>query len=225
MPRLDETLSQLRLHFKSIARIREEIAEIAVQALPKNVKDEMQADREKQIVNNEALILRALAELVAFPPHHVRHFPTAEDFSRVAPYERSVFIMTKFPEGQDPVDRELERVITAVKDAVTACGFTPRIASERRYHPGLWDNVEAYLFGCQRGIAIVEDKYRRELNPNVAMEWGWMRGMGRDVLYLVERTFTLGRADMAGLLEERFDWDNPEPAITAAVRRWLQVDP
>ena len=49
-----------------------------------------------------------------------------------------------------------------------------------------------------RRQAMVEDKYAPELNPNVAMEWGWMRGLGRRVLYLVEQTFTKKRADWSG---------------------------
>ena len=52
----------------------------------------------------------------------------------------------------------------------------------------------------ERGIAIVEDKYLPELNPNVAMEWGWMRGMGRNVLYLVEKDFKKQRAEFQDLL-------------------------
>ncbi len=39
------------------------------------------------------------------------------------------------------------------------------------------------------------------------MEWGWMRGMGKEVLYLVEDTFNQERADGDGLREARFPWD------------------
>jgi hypothetical protein len=34
------------------------------------------------------------------------------------------------------------------------------------------------------------------------MEWGWMRGMGRDVLYLVEKDFKKQRADRGGLIDQ-----------------------
>jgi hypothetical protein len=85
----------------------------------------------------------------------------------------------------------------------------------------LWDNVELFLLACSKGIAIVESKYKQELNPNVSMEWGWMRGMDRDVLYLVEETFDLSRADWGGLIQDRFPWAAPAPAITRAVEKWL----
>jgi len=108
-----------------------------------------------------------------------------------------------------------------VGEAGQKCGYIARIANEVHYHPILWDNVELYLLGCRRGIAIVEDKYLPELNPNVAMEWGWMRGMGRNVLYLVEKDFKKQRADWGGLIESPFDWTNPGSDIKAAVKAWL----
>src|SRR4029453_13123531 len=135
--------------------------------------------------------------------------------------------MTKFPDPKhnNPNDAALEAVVKAVRDAVQGCGYSARVASDVRYHPILWDNVELYLLGCSRGIAIVEDKYLPELNPNVAMEWGWMRGMGRDVLYLVEKNFQRKRADWGGLIEARFDWANPDADIQKAISGWLAPAP
>ncbi|TMQ18809.1 MAG: hypothetical protein E6J91_07250 [Deltaproteobacteria bacterium] len=132
--------------------------------------------------------------------------------------------MTKFPDLKKPTpaDVELQAVIDAVRGAVQQRGYVPRIASDNEYHSILWDNVELYLLGCKRGIAIVEDRYLPELNPNVAMEWGWMRGMGRNVLYLVEKTFKKTRADWGGLIEHSFDWANPAPDINAGVEAWLK---
>jgi hypothetical protein len=131
--------------------------------------------------------------------------------------------MTKFPSQGPPrkaEDEQLDRVIRAVSDAIEAAGCVPRIATERR-HDLLWDNVELYLLGCRRGIAIVEDKYLPELNPNVAMEWGWMRGMGKKVLYLAEKDFKKERADLSGLLKDEFSWTEPEPGVRQAVGKFL----
>jgi len=104
---------------------------------------------------------------------------------------------------------------------VNACGYTPRIAKRTTYHDWLWDNVELYLLACSRGIAIVEDKYRPELNPNVAMEWGWMRAMGKPVLFLAEQSFAHGRADWDGLIKHRFDWLDPARGTKEAIESWL----
>jgi hypothetical protein len=160
-----------------------------------------------------------LQRLVDFPPRHIRHFPLLQAFWDDGSYERSVFVMTKFPDpGGNPKTPELERVIKAVKSAVDASGFTPRVAQfPRNYHPGLWDSVELHLLGCRQGIAIVEDCYLPELNPNVAMEWGWMRGMGKPILFLIEEGFGHFRADLGDLLKEQFSWADPGPSINAAV--------
>jgi hypothetical protein len=138
-----------------------------------------------------------------------------------------VFIMTKFPDPNDamPEGRQLQTIIKCVQDAVRARGYKPRIAWEKDYTRWLFGNVELFLFGCARGIAIVEDKYMPELNPNVAIEWGWMTGMGRDVLYLRERAFEHERADWSGLINYTFDWDDPEQGIELAVNKFLRERP
>jgi hypothetical protein len=134
-----------------------------------------------------------------------------------------VFVMTKFPSKQGtPLDVQLTRVIQAVRQAVDGCnGHRSYLASDKDWQPSLWDNVETYLMACGKAVAIVESKYSQELNPNVTMEWGWMRGTERRVLFLVEKTFDKTRADLSGLTREEFDWDNPEAEIAAAVKKFL----
>ena len=117
--------------------------------------------------------------------------------------------MTKYPDEETEIikNTDLKNVIQIIKDTIEECGYYPRLASDDRFHPQLWDNVELYLLGCSKGVAILEDCYNSELNPNVAMEWGWMRAMGKDVLFLIEKEFTHKRADKSGLIESSFDWD------------------
>jgi len=57
-----------------------------------------------------------------------------------------------------------------------------------------------------------------ELNPNVALEWGWMKGVGKDVLFLVEESFNHDRADWSGYLNDKFSWSNPSQGIKRAIR-------
>ena len=180
----------------------------------------MKSDIERQ----RRRLIRVLREVVEFPPQHVRHGHILANFHGVASFEKSIFVMTKFPDPKKlaAIDAELAAVIQAVRNAVDHCGYIARLASDTQYHISLWDNVELYLLGCRRGIAIVEDKYLPELNPNVAMEWGWMRGMGRDVLYLVEKDFKKQRADWNGLIEHSFEWANPVPDIKIGVEAWLK---
>ena len=78
------------------------------------------------------------------------------------------------------------------------------------------------MLGCRRGVAIVQDRYTDELNPNVMMEWGWMRGMGRRVFFLLEKDFSNFRADLGDLLNEKFAWDTPEQDIKKAITGFLK---
>ena len=108
--------------------------------------------------------------------------------------------MTKFPDAAQNRDKndQLERVLKAISEAVQACSFKPRIARfPQNYHPGLWDNVELFLLGCKRGIAVVEDRYKPELNPNVMMEWGWMRGMGKGSFSFAKRILAISAPILA----------------------------
>jgi len=189
-------------------------------------KDERDRFLKGDIERQRQLVLTTLRELTEFPPQHLRHANLLTNFyNGGADFEKSVFVMTKFPNTQNPTpaDTQLLAIIQEVRDAVLQCGYTARVASDFRYHPILWDNVELYLLGCKRGIAVVEDKYFPELNPNVAMEWGWMRGMGRDVLYLVEDDFQKERADWGGLIEDHFDWDDPAATIPPKIKAWLKA--
>ena len=166
----------------------------------------------------------SLTELITLPPQHLRYEAKLQEFRRDADFDRSVFIMTKFPEGSGPKDAALKRVIATVTSSIKASGFIPRIATDRTYFEDIWSNVELFLLGCRYGVAIVEGRYRPELNPNVAMEWGWMRGLGKEVLFLVEaRAHKYLRADWAGLHRREFSWNEPGKTIPPHVRDWLNT--
>jgi hypothetical protein len=223
MPSFNDAVTSLDQYYDSIIDLKENLQKHMNSNLPKSQKDEIQGLIEKQLEALERFKRNALEDLVTFPPHKVKHFPALPTFLNDGAFDKSVFIMTKFPNDQNPqqIDTELKKVIQSVRDAISEQGYIPRLALDKRFHPGLWDNVEMYLLGCKRGVAIVENKYQDELNPNVTMEWGWMRGMDRDVLYLVENTFDKSRADLSGLIQDQFAWGNPEAAIKQAVKNWL----
>ncbi|HEU4932310.1 MAG TPA: hypothetical protein VFT48_09525 [Pyrinomonadaceae bacterium] len=221
---LDDALAALKVDILRIAKLETERLELLNSPLNPAMKDERDSDLKSDIERQRKRMISVIQNVVEFPPQHTRHSPLLNQFHQIAPFDKSVFVMTKFPDPKKPaiVDQQLSDVIEAVRDAVKGCGYVARVASDNQYHGILWDNVELYLLGCVRGIAIVEDKYLPELNPNVAMEWGWMRGMGRNVLYLVEKDFKKQRADWGGLIEHQFDWANPAPDIKAGVEAWLK---
>lgn len=219
----DDMLEYMRLYLREWERLERDRLDILNSGLPAWMKDQRDVELKEQTEANRVKLRRALEEMTRFPPHHERHAALLKTFHQAGSFDRSVFIMTKFPNAQNPDSRDvrLGEVIRAVQDAVTACQYAPRIASENNYHNSLWDNVELHLLGCSRGIAIVEDKHSSELNPNVAMEWGWMVGMGRRVLYLVEKDFAHARADWGGLIKEGFDWGGDLKDIGQAIHKFL----
>lgn len=189
---------------------------------PSGQWDRISAALDDVIVSTQSEIKHTLNIIQRFPSNHDRHFKKLKEFNDENCYEESVFIMTKFPEGETEEDKQLSKIISIITDELERIGLTARIAKGAKYHEWLWDEVEIHLLGCARGIAIVEDKYKPELNPNVAMEWGWMRAMGRRVLFLMEETFSHGRADWGGLRSWGFKWEAPQTGINQAIYEFFK---
>jgi hypothetical protein len=165
--------------------------------------------------------------LLRYGRHVDRHGDSIKKFFAAGTYEKSAFIMTKYPEGDalegDALEaKRLQKVIDLVSQAVAAAGLKPRIAKDANYHTTLWDNVELHALCCYLGVAIAESHYRADFSPNVAMEWGWMRAMGRPVIFLVEKDFKL-RADMEGVIRQPFDWDAPDATVPKAIATGIET--
>jgi len=223
MPTNDQTILQLEQYFKFIQTAQNQLAELR----PEHYFDVVSYEDERRRLQQDIREYRkkqvaALEILDRYPQrHHLRHFDKLPQFHQDGAYDASVFIMTKFPEGASAEASQLQKVITALEQGIKARGYVPRIAQGPGYHRWLFDNVELFLLGCARGIAIVEDKYLPELNPNVALEWGWMTGMCLDVIFLREKAFEHDRADWTGLRNGEFEWDTPESGITTALGNFL----
>lgn len=185
-------------------------------------QDELDAKLSKNISELEEIIKAKLCNFGRYPSHFSKHLEKLKEFySNGSDFSNNVLIMTKFPEGKSQSDAALKKIIATVTKAIKENGFIPRIASDRNYYPTLWDNVELYLLACGHGVAIVESKYKPELNPNVALEWGFMRALGKDVLFLMEKEFSHSRADWEGFLKQGFDWNKPANEIRPAIQDWI----
>ncbi|HEY6186874.1 MAG TPA: hypothetical protein VIW80_04285 [Pyrinomonadaceae bacterium] len=223
MPTIERTLKELEHWFSTIQALKAQQRELR----PENFIDEEGYDEQKHKLDEDIRSshrkLNAVLERYEREPqrHYLRHLKELEEFHKEGVYDESVFIMTKYPTKGDPMADKLQTVIDAVIDGIRKRNYKPRICTDAIHHRWLWDNVELYLLGCSRGVAIVEDKYLPELNPNVAMEWGWMAGMDRKVLFLRELGFNHDRADWQGLNDARFDWDDPTPGIEEALDKFL----
>src|ERR1044071_7899395 len=187
MANLDQDIDDLRRFFRELEAANENVS--TAKQRPPDFQADYLANYEAALdAARDRIVNNLQKRVVRYPYYHERHFRLLRDFHAAGKYEESVFIMTKFPDPGDPGAPQLQNVIDAVSEGIRANGLKPRIATTQ-YHPLLWDNVELHTLACCRGVAIVEDRYRPELNPNVAMEWGFMRALGKPVLFLIEKDF------------------------------------
>jgi hypothetical protein len=226
-PARARTLKQLRERIKDELQILAQRDQtIADRTLQRDIKEQKLDLLEKQLYLNKQITENFFSRTLDFLPHNTAHLDLLEEFQKGGSFEESVFIMTKYPNSNrakwTEKDVQLDRVIEATKKSISDAQFRPRLASDWDYHKQVWPNIELYLLGCKRAVAIVEDEYIDELNPNVALEWGWMRALNRDVKYLVKEGFEKGRADTEGFLRAEFPWDNPEAKIEEEIRKWLK---
>jgi hypothetical protein len=134
-------------------------------------------------------------------------------------YDHNVFIMTRFERG----NKQLEIIDKSIRYALTARGFAAHRADDRIYpnDRNLWDNACTYMFCCKFGIAVLENIIADEFNPNVALEYGFMRALAKPTLLLKESRFK-ARADILGTVWEEFNIFEITETVPAAIDRWLR---
>ena len=142
------------------------------------------------------------------------------------PYESSVFVMMKFPDGlPEEHSRLLNRIFDVSGSALQAYGLVAKRADKKQYEPDLWNNLCVYMLGCQFGLAVLEDSGANEMNPNVALEYGFMKALNKEVGLLREKNFKHDRADLIGKLVKPFSIQQglilDEESLKRAIRDWM----
>ncbi len=134
-------------------------------------------------------------------------------------YLNNVFLMTRFDDGSSYL-RELD---SQLRTALRSKGFDPVRADDKTYvsDRNLWNNVCVYMICCSKGIAILEDRGVDEFNPNVGIEYGFMRALNKQTVLLADVGFRNLRADIIGTLRGQFDLLDIEGSIPPAIDRWL----
>lgn len=227
MPTIKEVMSELDQYYSLIQMAKTQKSSIDRQGF----RDEAQYEKTIRTIDDgikgHRKEIESLLELHEREPQRlVKYRDKLPDFyKKRGTYETSVFIMTKFPAKDDAGDaaKKLQAAIDAVRDGIESLGFNARIAYEKDFEDWIWANVELFMSGCACGVAILEARYAPELNPNVAMEWGWMKGMGKPVLFLMEKSFPekFKRADWSGLDPKTFNWDDPVKDINEHLKKFL----
>jgi hypothetical protein len=147
-----------------------------------------------------------------------------EDFA----YDNSVFVMMKFPDPTviSPQEVELlDDIWMAIDRTLNAYGLKARRADKRAYTDQLWENICIYILGSRYGLAVLEDCVAKELNPNVTLEYGFMKALHRQVALLRDIGFKHDRADLTGKLSLPFEIVDgrtlDRKSLTRSVQNWL----
>lgn len=135
-------------------------------------------------------------------------------------YDRNVFIMTRF----DPGNRLLRQLDQELRRTLCRHGLSALRADDRMYPVDrqLWKNVCVYMLCCRYGVAVLEDRIKDEFNPNVALEYGFMRALDKPTLLLKDTGFHNLRADILGTLHEPFDLTDIAGSLAKPIENWIR---
>lgn len=152
---------------------------------------------------------------------HVRHLePYLRKFLEDHPEpSRNVFIMMRFSDS--PQMREIHEAIVA---GLAEHGLNAVRADDRDYTGEVWSNIEVYLTGCQYGIAVFEDIEKRDFNPNVSLELGYLMGRAKRSLLLKEKRLPNMPSDVVHRLYKEFDGFDIANSIKREIGIWITRD-
>ena len=136
-------------------------------------------------------------------------------------FASNVFIAMRFRSGKQFVEMH-----DAVRSALAKYGLKGLRSDDKTYpHDGdLWNNICVYMMGCKFGVCIFEEIDEREFNPNVPLEYGFMRALNRQVLLLKDIRMPKMPADITGKLYRSFDTYNITLTIHEQISQWAERD-
>lgn len=140
-----------------------------------------------------------------------------------SPFERNVFLMTRYPNPED-ADDPLNKIIPAIRSAVEEHGLLLHTADNKQLDDSLLSNVAAYMWACQYGIGLLEDRVRKGLNYNVVIELGAMIVTGRRCALIRDsKTAPAMPTDLVGQIYKGIDFGSINKVVEA-VHGWLADD-
>jgi len=144
----------------------------------------------------------------------------------VSPFERNVFLMTRFPPKDDP-EHPLSLAIDIARDVLDQHGLTLHLASDRQADDQLFGNIAAYMWAAKYGLAFLESldsaEEDRELNDNVLIEVGAMVFSGRRCGLLKDPTAPILPTDVVAQIYKDVDFSNTGE-VEAAIQVWVRDD-
>ncbi|MDQ4125689.1 MAG: hypothetical protein M3134_08830 [Actinomycetota bacterium] len=143
-----------------------------------------------------------------------------------SPFEKNVFLMTRFPQ-KGPADvppDPLEGVIEAIDRALSDHGLKLHRADDRQLDDDLLGNVAGYMWACQYGIGLIENRVGHGVNHNVLIELGGMLMTGRRCGILRDTVTEPDLpSDFVGQIYKPVDFDD-HAAVAKATHDWVALD-
>jgi hypothetical protein len=139
------------------------------------------------------------------------------------PFETNVLCMTRFPRpGRD--DDPNEAVIDAATDVLAGHGLTLHLASDAIVDEDLFSNIAAYMWACQYGLGLFENRVGEGLNYNLVIEVGAMVMAGRRCALLRdELTVERMPTDLVGHIYKSVDFGDVD-AVSRELHLWASQD-
>lgn len=173
------------------------------------------------VLDHVAKVFSAKTRPRTIPGYEVLQ-PVLDRFSDDHPdWEKNVFIAMRFRP-----QKQFQDIHGSIKQTLSDLGLKG-LRSDDRVYPldgDLWSNICVYMMGCKYGLCVFEEIDEREFNPNVPLEYGFMRAMNRQVLLLKDIRMPKLPSDMTGKLYRTFDSYNIELTINEQVRQWAERD-
>lgn len=140
------------------------------------------------------------------------------------PFETNVMLMTRFPRAGAELPDPIPQVIRGLREVMKTHGLVLHVASDRQADDDLLGNVGAYMWACQFGIGLLEDRGGQgSLNDNVLIELGSMLMAGRRCAILRDRTALRPPTDLSGQIYKPVDFDDTE-GVAFAAHMWIAED-
>jgi hypothetical protein len=139
------------------------------------------------------------------------------------PFETNVLCMTRFPRPERE-DDPMQGVIETIDKALASHGLKLHLASNQIVEATLWANVAAYMWACQYGIALFEDRVDEGLNYNLSIEVGSMLMAGRQTALLRDvPTVEKMPSDLVGHIYKPVDFGDLK-SVSDATHLWAADD-
>jgi len=156
------------------------------------------------------------------PSGHEALQPHLDRFGSDHPvYEKNVFIAMRFRTAKQFAD-----IHQAIQLGLAKYGLLGHRADDKTYPADgdLWTNICVYMLGCKYAVCVFEEIDEREFNPNVPLEYGFMRAFNRRVLLLKDQRMPKLPADMTGKVYKAFDSYNIMETIQQQISEWAEHD-